>query len=159
LIESRDLGGEIAMQNASAGKRPQFFALVAGWWRTWRGNPAGRAELDNCSPQELGRIAQEVGASADELRVLAGKWPESAAMLSRRLQALALDPLEIERSQRGVSNDLKKLCSLCASKGRCDFDLDTFPSHTGWREYCPNAMTLTALAAQHGAPGKNDDDR
>jgi hypothetical protein len=147
------------MQNVPAGERPVIFAFVARWWRKWWGNRAARAELENCNPQELRRIARDIGASPDELRILAGKWPESADLLSRRLQALALDPSEIERSQRSVSNDLKKLCSLCASKGQCDFDLDTFPSHPGWREYCPNARTLMALAAEHGTPGKKDNER
>ena len=62
----------------------------------------------------------DIGSILQELRPLAGKWPESANLLSRRMAALQLDPSEIARSQPAVSNDLKRLCSLCVSKGRCD---------------------------------------
>ncbi len=147
------------MQNSSAEQRLAFFAAIAKWWRNWMGNRAGAAELENCNPQELQRLAQEVGVSPHELRMLAGKWPESADLLSRRLTALGVDASEVERSQPSASNDLKKLCSFCVSKGQCDFDLDTHPNNLGWRDYCPNTTTLTALTAQSAAQGKKDDER
>jgi hypothetical protein len=151
---SRDLGGEIAMQNTSVEQRSSFFAAIAKWWRNWKGNRAGIAELEHCNPQELQRMAQEVGVNPQELRVLAGRWPESADLLSRRLTMLEVNASELERSQPNVSNDLKKLCSLCVSKGRCEYHLDTDPNNLVWRDYCPNTTTLMALRAQHAAQGK-----
>jgi uncharacterized protein YjiS (DUF1127 family) len=147
------------MQNSSAEQRSAFFATIAKWWRNWTGNRAGVAELKAFDHQELQRMAQDVGVNPRELRVLAGKWPESADLLSRRLSALELDASEIERLQSCVSNDLKKLCSLCVSKGRCDYDLDTHPNNSVWRDYCPNATTLMALTTQRSAQRKKVDER
>ncbi|HTS41175.1 MAG TPA: hypothetical protein VMH84_11625 [Xanthobacteraceae bacterium] len=84
------------------------------------------------------------------LQALAGKWPEATDLLSRRMAALKLDVEEIGRTYPPVSNDLKHLCWLCTSKGRCERDLAKDPSNPVWREYCPNATTLTALSAQRG---------
>jgi hypothetical protein len=133
------------MQNLSAGHQSSFFSAIANWWRQWMGNRAGRAELENYDRRELQRLAQEIGADPQQLRALAGKWPESADLLARRMAALQLDAAEIARSQAGVSNDLNKLCSLCVSKGRCERDLAGDPNNPVWREYCPNMTTLTAL--------------
>jgi len=136
------------MQSSSIGQDPTLVAKIARWWRNWWGNRAGVAELDNFDRNELKHISRDIGASTEELRALAGKWPESADLLTRRMAALQLDPLATARSQPAVSNDLKKLCSLCVSKGRCEHDLAEGAINSDWREYCPNATTLTALSAQ-----------
>jgi hypothetical protein len=147
------------MKNSFAGQQSSVFAAVSQWWRNWMGNRAGVAELENYSPQELQRMAQEVGVNPQELRVLAGKWPESADLLSRRMAALDLDAGQIARSQPCVSNDLRKLCSLCVSKGRCEHDLAGDPNNPVWREYCPNTTTLTALTTQCAAQTMNNNER
>jgi len=139
------------MDNSSNEQRPSLFSAIAKRWRNWWGNRAGRSELDTLDRSEMNRIARDVGASSEELQALAGKWPDSADLLIRRMGSLQLDPLAVARSQPAVSNDLKKLCSLCVSKGECAHDLDTSAADSHWEEYCPNTTTLKALSAQRAA--------
>jgi hypothetical protein len=113
------------------------------------------AELGNCSPDELQRLARDVGVSSEELVPLAGKWPDSANLLARRMAALQLDPSEIASSQPAVANDLRRLCSLCVSKGRCTHDFASGANNSNWQEYCPNKTTLTALSEQRAAEAAN----
>ena len=144
------------MHDSSNGQHLSFIAAIGNWWRNWWGNRAGRAELENCSPDELQRLARDVGVSLEELRPLAGKWPDSANLLARRMAALQLDPSEIARSQPAVANDLRKLCSLCVSKGRCMHDLASAANDSNWQEYCPNKSTLMALSEQRAAEATNE---
>jgi hypothetical protein len=142
-----DLGGIIAMQGSSKSQNHTLVAGIARWWRNRTGNHAGRAELENFSRDELRGVAMDVGSNPQEFRSLAGKWPESSNLLLRRLSAIGLDASEIERLQPAVSNDLKRLCSLCVSKKRCDRDFVVNAENASWQEYCPNVSTLTALTA------------
>jgi|SRR6266545_678718 len=121
---------------------------VARWWRNWMTTRANMASLDCCGAEEAGRIAHDVGVTASELRALAGKWPDSAKLLNRRLAALALDPAEIGRTERRVLSDLQRVCTMCANGRECEHDLARNPSDPVWREYCPNVMTLDALGAE-----------
>jgi hypothetical protein len=142
-----DFGGVIAMQELSESQDHTFVSGIARWWKEQVGNWAGRAELEDFDPDELRRVAMEVGLNARELCSMAGKWPDSSNQLLRRMAVLELDVTEIARSQPGVSNDLKKLCSFCVSKRRCDHDLAANEGNPEWREYCPNVGTLAALIA------------
>jgi hypothetical protein len=93
-------------------------------------------------------IARDVGTSSAELRALAGKWPDSADLLWRRMTALRLDRTEIAQSMPPVSRDMSKLCSLCDEKRECERDLDRGAISPRWLRYCPNAQTLMALLKQ-----------
>jgi hypothetical protein len=147
------------MQTVSQSPGRSPFAALSRWWRDLMGNRRGRAELDNLAPDGIDRVARDVGVNAGELRALAGKWPDSADQLTRRIAALSLDAEEIRRSQPSVSNDLKKLCSLCASKGRCEHDLAKDAGNPVWQEYCPNATTLLALQAERAEDSKKSKER
>jgi uncharacterized protein YjiS (DUF1127 family) len=134
-----------------------LLGTIVRWWLNWWGNRAAMAELNHLSADELRGIAQDIGVNREELRSLAGKWPDSADLLTHRMAVLQLDPAEIARSQPVVSNDLRKLCSLCGSKGQCSNDLISHAVHSNWQEYCPNTTTLRALNEQyvaHTASGK-----
>lgn len=132
---------------AHASQRVRIQSRLARWWKNWIGNPAGRAELDRLDTRELGTMARDVGASAGELRALAGKWPDAADLVTRRMAALHLDPAEIARTEPSVSRDITKLCSLCGEKRQCEHDLDRGVIDSHWRRYCPNSQTLMALVA------------
>lgn len=142
----------MAMQVSSRQIRPSIAAAIAQWWRSWRGNRAGAAELRDFGPEELRRLASDIGVAPEDVRPLAGKWPDSADLLTRRMTALQLDPTVIAQLHPAVSNDLKRLCSLCVSKGRCEHDLVSGATDSNWQEYCPNTTTLKALNAEHSAP-------
>jgi hypothetical protein len=115
--------------------------------------------LDKLDAQEMQSIARDVGASSYDLRALAGKWPDSADLLSRRMTALNLSPSEVAQSMPLVSRDMSRACSLCGEKRECERDLDRGVLSPGWLRYCPNAQTLTALLKQRNASHAASDDR
>lgn len=119
---------------------------IAAWWRNWRNARESLAELDGCG-SEVSRIAREVGVSAPELYTIAAKRPDAADQLKLRLEALHFDPAALRRDEPLVMRDLERVCSTCGSKRRCVRDWVRFPDDAAWRGYCPNAMTLDALAA------------
>jgi hypothetical protein len=132
--------------------RSGFVHTFARWWQECASRRRTLQALADCGPAESARIAHDVGVSgAAELRVLAGKWPNSADLLARRMRQIKLDAAEIVRVGPEVVRDLERVCTLCASKRRCsrDFVKERFPSP--WQAYCPNTMTLKALVAEHSA--------
>jgi hypothetical protein len=132
----------------SIGERLSVLRQLTRLWRGWRQRRTAVAELNCCGSEEQDHIARDVGLSTPALRVLAGKWPDSADLLTRRMEQLALDAADIARVEPQVIQDLQRVCSLCASKGRCARDMAENPSDPGWQDYCPNAMTLKALLAE-----------
>jgi hypothetical protein len=130
--------------------RPGFLPRLARWWREYAGRRSTVAALADCGPAESARIAHDVGVSgAAELRVLAGKWPNSADLLARRMRQIKLDAAEIMQVEPEVVRDLERVCTLCASKRRCSRDVAKEQSASTWQAYCPNTMTLKALLAEH----------
>jgi hypothetical protein len=112
------------------------------------------AYLGCCGPSEVERMACDVGISRQDICTLAGKWPGSADSLLQRMKEIKLDPAEIARIEPQVLRDLERVCTLCASKRKCQRDLARNPSDGTWREYCPNAMTLAALTAERATCGE-----
>ncbi len=51
----------------------------------------------------------------------------------------------VRQSGPGILQDLQRVCSGCSEKQLCGHDVDTDPSASGWRTYCPNSETLEAL--------------
>jgi hypothetical protein len=131
-----------------------IFADIGRWWRERVGNRSALAELQNCTREELHQIAADFGTTPDELLALAACWPDSASLLGRRMATLHIDLDEIARRHPAVANDLRRLCSLCQSKGECEHDLDSKPGDPHWREYCPNASTLIALREEEHAQSR-----
>jgi hypothetical protein len=73
------------MQNSSIGQLSTLFSDVTRWWRNLWGNRTGISELDKLDWDEMKHIARDVGTSTEELQALAGKWPDSADLLTRRM--------------------------------------------------------------------------
>jgi len=127
--------------------RPGLLGRVAGWWRDLKLGRSALGELASCG-SEVERIAHDVGMSGSELCILAGRWPASPDLLSRRMEEIKLDAGNLARREPQVMRDLQRTCSLCASKRRCRHDLAANPSDPAWRDYCPNATTFAALQAE-----------
>jgi hypothetical protein len=131
---------------------------VIEWLRAWRERQAGLAELDNLGEDGVRAIAADLGLGSAELRELAALGPDSAELMPRLLSALGLDPEVLRRAEPMVYRDLQRVCSCCADKGRCAHDLAEGSIAATYREFCPNAETVSALAAEdiedaRGAPG------
>jgi hypothetical protein len=80
--------------------------------------------------------------------MLARLGPNATDLLERRMEALSLDPIAVSIAAPRTFRDLQRVCSFCETAGRCLRDLGRDPSASAWKDYCPNAKTLTALQAE-----------
>ena len=120
-------------------------SVVAGWWRNWMNRRAAIDDLNCCGEDETAHIARDIGIGPSELRTLAGKWPDRADLLSRRIAGVGLLADQIEGAEPQVMRDLQRVCTQCDDSSRCERDLNRDESNRSWREYCPNVATLGAL--------------
>lgn len=122
-------------------------AVLAGWIKHCRRmvRPSG---LGECDAREAARIATDLGISAGDLRSLARKEPGSARLLGYMLTALGIDPKRLARTEPLVMRDLERLCASCSDKKRCRHDLEELSAAQHFHDYCPNAVTLDALATE-----------
>jgi len=123
-----------------------LFGRFGRWFQDWSRRRTTLAELESCGPAEVEHMARDLGMSRGELSVLAGKWPDSTDLLSRRLEQVKLARVEPQ-----VLRDLERVCTQCGSKRKCKYDLAVHPSDSAWSDYCPNATTISALMAERSA--------
>ena len=94
------------MQTLKATDGPESsIKFVTDWWRTWKSHRAAMAELNRCGEDETAHIARDIGLSASELQTLAGKWPDSADLLPRRMSALGFDRAQILQTEPHKSSN------------------------------------------------------
>ena len=124
------------------------FGLIARWWSNWTRRNAASRELECCGEIEIEHLAHDLGVNSSELRTLAGRWPDAADLLGRRMKALGLDDAQVGQGEPEVLRDLQRVCGQCAAEGRCEHDLSRDPQDRAWRSYCPNVATLDALRSE-----------
>lgn len=129
--------------------RASLVRRFARLWREWIRTREAVAELDRCGPVATASVARDIGLTGQDLRILAGKWPDSSDLLAQRMQGLDLARIEPE-----VVRDLQRVCTQCAGKSKCRRDLATNPLDPAWQEYCPNAPTFAALVAERAGRNK-----
>jgi hypothetical protein len=83
------------------------------------------------------RIARDVGVSGADLSILAGKWPDAADPLYWRMNEIKLDRKEITHADPQVMRDLQRVCTVCASKRRCEHELRKQPVRSGLEKILP----------------------
>jgi len=133
---------------AVTAERIHPLGFITRWWSNWTRRNANSRELDCCGESEVAHLAQDLGVSASELRTFAGRWPDSADLLGRRMKALGLDETQIRQTEPEVLRDLQRVCGQCAAEGRCEHDLHRDDKNGSWRDYCPNVATLDALRSE-----------
>ena len=121
---------------------------LADWWRRHAAVRDSMAELNAFDPDEMARVAQDVGISPSDLRNLATHSTDAADLLERRLKALGLSADRLAQTAPAQLRDMERLCTMCESKGRCARDLAADPQDGVWRKYCPNEDALVALAGR-----------
>ena len=120
--------------------------FFAGAWKQWKDRRARLAAFDRADSNEMARIASDLGTSSAELRGLTGRGPHAADLLLHRMSSLNLDPAKVDPA---VMRDLQRCCSGCTSKTLCAHELEDRPKGARWPEYCPNDLTITALATDN----------
>jgi hypothetical protein len=123
----------------SHGAVEALLTRVRDWWRR-------QGELSGLDDKELGRVAAELGMSTSVLEDLVERGPEAAHNLYERLRALGLSKADVDAAAHGVMHDLQRTCTCCNEKRMCEKDLAERPDDPVWKNYCPNAVTLEALA-------------
>ncbi len=64
------------------------------------------------------------------------------------MEALSVDPYEVAHIEPLAIRELQQRCVKCEKSGQCALDLAdelADPGWQSWRDYCPNATTLTML--------------
>lgn len=146
---------DLKTQQANNSAIEMAFSAIVNWVNKYREVTGSLNELGRCDAAELGRIADDLGVPASELRTLAAKDSHSADLLYKMLAALKVDAQDLTRHEPAVMRDLERLCVSCSNKRRCQYELadGTAPEH--FHDFCPNAYTIDALfeqkarAAQH----------
>ena len=92
-------------------------------------------------------MARDLKVHPSELATLTKKGPNAADLLQKLLVALGVDAKGLEHDDPSVMRDLQRLCTTCADKRQCQFDLANGVIAENFRDYCPNSFTLERIAA------------
>ena len=117
-------------------------------FKDWKAAYSSFADFDVCSEDELKRRAHYLGIPVAQLRWVSSYRPDPISLLERRMEALSLNPDKVAHIEPLMVRDLRHRCVKCEKRGQCALDLaDEFadPGWQSWRDYCPNAATLTML--------------
>ena len=118
-------------------------------WKDWKAACLSFADSDLCSEYELKRRAHYLGIPVAQLRWVLSYSPDPISLLERRMEALSLNPDEVAHMEPLTIRELRHRCVKCEKRGQCALDLaDEFadPGWKSWRDYCPNAATLSILS-------------
>ena len=122
---------------------------IAAWVSIYRNALGLNNEFGMCGPDEVMRMAQEIGVTPSQLRELS-KGHGNANLLKSMLVALHVDPKVIADMDPLVMRELKWLCITCSNKKRCENELAKGTAAEHFREFCPNAVSLDELFDQKG---------
>ncbi len=122
---------------------PDLAGRIADWWRK-------RGEIAAFGKDDIERMAQDIGLSAEELTGLAAQGSDTAALLRERMAALGVTPADADRVALGLMRNLERECACCCSKEACADDLANRPADPAWKGYCPNANSLESAARMRG---------
>jgi hypothetical protein len=115
-------------------------------WRRMVRKRRSLVELAVCPPSELRRIAQDVGVSVSDLRIIAAAHPGPSELLPLRLELLGLDPGYVRSAQTAIYRDMERTCAMCPAWKRCARDLAKGDVQAGMDSYCLCSPTIDALA-------------
>jgi hypothetical protein len=120
-------------------------------WRRMLRKRRSLVELAACPPSELQRIAQDVGVSVSDLRIIAAAHPGPSELLPLRLELLGLDPGYVRSAQSATYRDLERTCAMCTAQRRCARDLANGDVQAGMDSYCLCSQIIDALAVDRAS--------
>ena len=131
---------------------PFLFARILAWCND-RVRAIASIAHRRLSPAETRDVVADAGLSGEAPDL--ARYSHDASPLFRRMAALQVDREELARNDPLLYRELQGLCALCHDKERCV--LDHAQEYDGggkqsWRDYCPNATTLEALATIQNCP-------
>ena len=130
-------------------KRTPVIAAVCDWWQAPRRVDRAQSDGDDRSPDGVNCVPQAAGALGFQTADFAGDRSYDVSLLFRRMAMLHIDLDELAWDDPLLFRELQALCVMCRSRGRCrsglahEFDDSAWQD---WRDYCPNATTLSLLS-------------
>ena len=128
---------------------------IADWVGNYRDATGFSSEFGMCGPDEVMRMAKEIGVTPSQLHELVSKGPGNANLLNTMLVALHVDPKVLADMDPLIMRELRWLCITCSNKKRCEHELAKGTATEHFREFCPNAVSLDQLFDQKGQPSSN----
>jgi len=122
---------------------------IADWVNNYR-TAFGFDEFGMCGPDEVMRMAKDIGVTPSQLQELVRRGPDSANLLKNMLIALRVDPKTIADIDQLVMREMKWLCITCNNKKRCEHELAKGTATEHFHEFCPNAVSVDELLNQKG---------
>ena len=129
---------------------------IADWVTSYRNVVGFNNEVDMCGPDEIMRMAKDIGVTPSQLQELVRKGPDSANLLKRMLVALRVDPKIIADIDPLVMREMQWLCMTCGNKKRCKHELAKGTATEHFHQYCPNAVSIDELLDQQAQPAKQN---
>jgi hypothetical protein len=123
---------------------------IANWVTRYRNAIGFNSEFGMCGPDEVMRMAKDIGVTPNQLQELVRKGPDSANLLKRMLVALHVDPKIIADMDPLVMREMQWLCITCNNKKRCEHELAKGTATEHFHEFCPNAVSIDELLDQKG---------
>ena len=93
-------------------------------------------------------MANDLKLSPAEFRALAAKGA-NARQLALLLDALRIDVLALAQKEPEVLRDMRRTCSVCDRKPRCDRNIASKAVVGNYYAYCANAAILNRLQRDH----------
>ena len=124
-------------------------AAIADWVTSYRNAVGLKNEFGMCGPEEVARMAKDIGVTPSHLQELVRKGPDSANLLKRMLVGLHVDPKIIADIDPLVMREMNWLCITCGNKKRCKHELAKGTATEHFHEFCPNAVSIDELLDQN----------
>jgi hypothetical protein len=150
MLSPKSRNGESAMVNELPGYPLVKAALnaIADWVTNYRNAIGFKNEFGMCGPDEVARMAKDIGVTPNQLQELVRKGADSAKLLKAMLAALHVDPKTIAEIDPLVMREMKWLCITCNNRKRCKHELAKGTATEHFHEYCPNAISIDELLNQ-----------
>ena len=124
------------------------FKSIADWITRYRSAIGLNNEFGICGPDEVMRMAKDIGVTPSQLQELVRKGSDSANLLKNMLVALHVDPKIIADIDPLVMREMNWLCITCNNKKRCKHELAKGTATEHFYEFCPNAVSIDELLNQ-----------
>jgi len=128
---------------------------IADWVTNYRNAVGFNNEFDMCGPDEVMRMAEDIGVTPSQLQELVRKGGNSANLLKRMLVALHVDPKVIADMDPLVMREVKWLCITCCNKRQCEHEIAKGTAVEHFQKYCPNAVSIDELLDQKSQPSSH----
>ncbi|MCO6185763.1 DUF6455 family protein [Rhizobium sp. L1K21] len=112
-------------------------------WRAWLAQNDGQNALREIDRIALDNIAAHAGVTPGN----EDQKPSNADEMPFMMQALNIDPVDVETNDPEAFKSMQAACSTCANKGGCRSDLRDGTASERYLSYCNNADRLNALRA------------